>query len=165
MTEAAVVRYGFMYEYLYLEDEVWRSLCELLRGALDQQSRAVADQPADAPASRASLHDCPMETVLHIMSFLDARGLAAWGQTCQLFVEPSLLDAFWERLLRHTYCVSVHAFTSNAAFVIAGSRTAKQLFATIRGRLRELLTATTGVSISASTLSVHASLLPGIAAH
>jgi hypothetical protein len=154
MSEGALVRYGFMYEYLYFEDECWRELCVMIKKHLAESA---------PKQTRMSINNCPMETALQIMSYMDAASLARWGQTCRLFVEPSLFDIYWDNLCRLDYCLSIVAFNSKSKFIMKGSRTAKQLYVKTHSKFRELLSAPMG-SMAVPKVSINASLLQGIIA-
>ena len=132
----ALLKYNFIYDYLFAEDECWRLLCLSLRKhILIQMPRPI----------RAQLNLVPMENILLAMSYMDAKSLANWGQTCRLYMEPALLDYFWEQRCIQDFSISIHAFNSRCRFVVTGSRTAKQLYVRSFLRFREILKFSGGI--------------------
>ena len=128
--EGAILKYNFIYEYLFSEDECWRILCLYLR----KHFLTLIPRP-----QRIQIDLVPMENILLVMSYMDAKSLANWGQTCRLFMEPALLDHFWELHCIHDFSISIHAFQSRSVYVVIGSRRAKQLYVRSYMRFREIL--------------------------
>jgi hypothetical protein len=138
----SVLKYGFIFEYFYVEDDLWRELCDALREMFEL---SIAKHKS-ASFTSIRFNHIPFENVLSIMSYMDAKSLSRFGQTCKLYSEPSLLDRYWDRLCKHDFCISVHSFKSRSKYVMSGSRQAKQLYVRYIKNLNELFRFNAGVT-------------------
>jgi hypothetical protein len=149
----AIVKYGFIYEYLFHQDAIWRMLVQQLKQKIISTTQITISK---------SFHSIPMENILLILSYMDAKSLSRFGQTCILYREPTLLDFYWDQLLLTDYNISVKAFKSKSKFIITGSRTAKYLYIKSYMKFREILFSTRG-TVSLPTISIEGNFLQSIA--
>lgn len=166
MLGGELVKSNFIYEYLYSEDELFRLFCIALQAELNHLRQTPHQRKSRKKETRCELMHVPMENVLLIMSYMDAKSLTYFGMSSRHYLEPSLLDHFWNHLCIHSYCISIHEMKTGSKYVMMGSRVAKKLFVKSFLRFRELLSAShSASSFSLPLFPVEVTAFFGLTAH
>jgi hypothetical protein len=124
----SIIPYGFSFDYGMVNDPSLKELCAYYR-QLSETSKKVK---IESTAKKKTIANIPMDCVLLIFDFMDARSLCASQSVCQLWREPTTNEDYWRHL-----CVAVFS-SSPESFVFKKEVSIKSVYAAMHATVVDL---------------------------